>query len=369
MEHFLGEVVRSGSALASAAKVRQKFGLASISSARIDRVSLLLERDPDVPVETEDIILVARSVPAGLLHNTIAGYNVVGLAIAEYPDDDFEPGVPCICGLGESFFAAVAENDLLLLDAHSGSVYIQPDASLVSRFQAPVRAYRYFLDDAHLPAKTASDNRVIAVYGHMAAPDDLAIGLANGADGICIAGASLLNGETGVATSKHQRQALEGIVKETAGLPLLIDVPFEDVSIAALLEISASTTLELILDSLAAINDARGEIAMAQLMSPHTGLNGGIGLHVAIDPEADVPDADALENIAGLAFREATAGFSGTVLLPLLSYAHRAGLPATVYLPETDWEQDLEDAVRFGIPRIVAHPATILSVKDAIREL
>lgn len=370
MDHFIGEPVQGGAALAAAARVQQIFGMASLQAERIERVTRSLELEPDVPVEVEDIILVARTIPAALLHDNLTGFRVVGIALTEFVDEDFSPTVPCVCGLGKEFLTEVSENDILLIDAYTGTVYLQPEASLVARYQAPARAKRFFLDDAHLPAKTASDNRVIPVYARAVQDEDLQTGLANGADGLCIAAVSpLLADKTGGISASGQRHALERIIQASAGLPLLIDAPFEQIAMSALLEAATSTTVELVVDGKDALDEALSELAMAKTLSAAPHLNGEISIHVAMAPETDISELEDMASSGGFALREGTSEFPGATLLPLLSFALHSRKPTTAYLPEENWAQDLEDAVRFGITRVVAHPAAILDVKDAIREL
>jgi len=370
MDQFVGEQVQSGSAFASASRVLESYGLVSLPSVRLERVALAMERDPIVPPEVEDIILVARNAPLALLNRETAGYRIVGLALSGYPDERFDPGVPCVCGLGDEFLSAVSEYELMLVDANSGSVYLQPDAMLVSQFQATPRRPSIYLSEAHLPAKTASDNRFVSVYGYVRSQEDVDAALASGADGLCLCETSpLLSGSSGSSTSAGQRRALDRLAEHISGLPLLIDVPIDVLALSAVREAAKGAEIEIVVNDQGELEYVVSDFEMAKLMTSATDEADAIRLNVAVSTDNAEPDVDAMDNAAGFVLREPASDYSGAVLLPVFSYARRARKTTTAYLPESEWTQDLEDAISFGVTRVVCAAADICDVKDTVREL
>ena len=370
MDHFVGEQVQTGSALASASRVLEAYGLTSLPPVRLARVALSIERDPIVPPEIEDVILVARKAPLALLNHETAGYRIVGLALAGYPDEDFRPGVPCVCGLGDEFLSAVSEYELVLIDANSGSVYLQPDAMLVSQFQATPRRPSIYLSEAHLPAKTASDNRFVSVYTYVRSHEDIETALECGADGLCVCEISpLLTGSSGSSTSAGQRRALDKLAEYVSGIPLLIDVPIDGLALSAVRAAAHGAEIEIAVNGRTELDYVVADFEMTKLVMQVTDMADPVRLNVAISTECAEPELDAMENASGFVLREVAARYSGAVLLPLFSYARHLHKTITVYLPAAEWAQDLEDAIGFGVTRVVCDPSAIRDVKDSVREL
>ena len=95
---------------------------------------------------------------------------------------------------------SVAENDLLIVDAHKARVLVEPDAEEFVRLQAERHRARVLLGAAHTPAQTQA-GRAVPVWASVRSARELSDALAWGADGIVVEAGGDLTGEIAYAAS------------------------------------------------------------------------------------------------------------------------------------------------------------------------
>lgn len=370
MEIFQGQPARPGVAIAAAARLSSEYGVPTLDPQRLRKLGERLRRFGMEAAESDQIILIADRVPPGFLGVPIPGLDVVGVATQGPPDPHGAFSVPTVCSLGDSLLDLISEDDIVIIDADRGRVYVEPDAVVLARYQSPVRrSRRFFLGGASLPARTASDNRVVAVTARARALSDVSRAMEAGADGVLIpADNDFLGGESLFQTSDGQQEALGKVMGVLGGQPLLLHVPPDRLALSALARAAADGALHLILD------DPARRAEMAERLEQIEGmLDDQDILYGTLQIEAGVatPDAAAPESL------DAYAGVCVTLpldrarmdqLLPLAGLAQRAHKPLTLALPEgDDGPAFLADALALGAARLVTSIESVGAVKDAVR--
>jgi phosphoenolpyruvate-protein phosphotransferase/dihydroxyacetone kinase phosphotransfer subunit len=134
-------------------------------------------------------------------------------------------GLPAVVGLGEAVLA-LDEGARLLLDGDAGSVWIEPDAELVSAHEARVReretSARSAREAAAAPAVTR-DGRRIEVAANVGSAEDAAAAAANGADGVGLLRTEFLFlGRESLPDEDEQAAAYAEIASRLDGRPLIV---------------------------------------------------------------------------------------------------------------------------------------------------
>lgn len=365
MEVFHGIAAHPGVAIASAAKLRDEFGAPMLDPARLRRLGKRLMSFGVEAPETEQVVLVAPTVPPGFLSTLIPGLEVVGTASAAAASGAF----PAVSGLSEAFFAVVAEDDLVIVDGNRGRVYVAPDAATVARYQAPFTlARRIFMDSAHIPARTASDNRIVTVFAPTPTRKAVDEAMEAGADGVVIPEDNdFLGAETLTQTAGEQLQILLEVAQTIGGQPLVLDIPAERLALSALSRAAAAGPLHVPLPD----PNMRGELAerlswVEAELEDRDMLFGTVAWDVRFDIAAALPET--LDGWAGVFVPGDARAASTSRLLQLTALARQANKPITLSLDGDWWPQFLSDALGFGFTRLVVPIAAVLDVKDAIRE-
>lgn len=370
MDIFHGQSAFPGIAIAAAARLTSEYGVPTLDPQRLRRLGERLRRYGLEAPETDQIILIADEVPPGFLG--VPGLDIVGIATQRAPGAHSAFHVPTVCALGDTLLDLVPEDEIVIIDANRGRVYVEPDALVLARYQSPLRrARRFFLGGLSLPARTASDNRVVSVLALAPTLAAVTEAMEAGADGVLIPpGNDFLGAEGAFQTSDDQEDALRTVMGILGGQPLFLHVPPDRLALSALACAADSGPLHLILDDLTQRDDLAERLEHIESVLDDQDIQYGavqIEAGIATAPE-DSPAPDSLDGYAGACVVELLDGASVARLLPLAGQAQRAHKPLTLFLP-ADWPLYLPDALALGASRLVTGIETIPDVKDAIRQL
>lgn len=380
MEVLQGIAAHPGVAIAVAACLHEEYGSVSLAPERLRRLGERLRSFGVENPEPEQIVLIADRIPPGFWLAPLPGIQIVGLAASAETPLSPAPGLPVVLGLGESLLHEVEENDIIIIDGDRGRVYVSPDAGTVARYQSPLTlSRRFFLEDAHLPARTASDNRIITVLCAAWTQAQAEDAMAHGADGLVIpAGNSFLGSETLPQTAGEQVQVLGDLARIIGGQPLFLDLPHDNLALTALVRGAAGLPLHLVLRDWAELAELRGRLdSIEEMLEEDDALFGRVQLEAGVPIE----DTGAGEMEAGDDLPETLNGFAGTFLTGSLlgaswerlllaaGQARHAGKPATVRLGGDWWPQVLGDTLGMGFSRLIVPSVAVADIKDAVREL
>ena len=370
MTLFNGIGVRPGVALAAAARLRVDFGAASLSPERLQRIALRFRAFGVESPEPEQVILVADAIPPGFTP-AVAGLEVLGIATGSDAPLVPAPDCPAVTGLGEDFFEAVAENEILIVDGSRGRVYVSPDASVIARYQAPTRqARRIFLEGEHLPARTASEGRLVSIFAPAVSLDDVKRAMEAGADGLFLYVESVLLGsDASPMTATEQSAALRLVMQMIGGLPLLLHVPPERLALTALARASADGPLHLLVDGTETRREMQDRLAEIEAVYEDEDIPFGTPQFElalpATDAEASLPET--LEGFTGVFAAEALPESRMERLMLIAGLAQRARKPLLLALGD-DWPSELSTALTLGASRLLVPADAVADVKDAVRQ-
>ena len=368
-----GIAARPGVAIAVAARLHDDFGVPSLAPERLRRLGERLRSYGVENPEPEQIIVVADRIPPAFWLAPIPGVQVVGLAAANTSPLAPPPDLPVVLGLDEAALGAIEEDDILIVDGDRGRVYVAPDAATVARYQAPfLSTRRFFLEGSHLPARTASDNRLISVLCSARTLAEAEEAMKSGADGLVVpAGNDFLGSESLPQTAGEQAQMLGDLARIIGGQPLTLDIPPERLALTALARGAARLSLNLVLRDWDEMPDLQGRIEEIEAaLEQDDALFGRVKLEAGLDASGGADDLpETLDGFAGVFVVGSILDASWECLLPASGQARHAGKPVTVSLDGDWWPQVLGDAVGMGFSRLIVPAAAVADVKDAIREL
>ena len=134
-------------------------------------------------------------------------------------------GVPAVAALGEAL-AAVPAGTRLVLDGDAGTVTVEPTDALVAaahtRVAERARAQGEAVSRAHEPAVTR-DGSIVHVDANIAAPAEVAVAVAAGADGVGLLRSEFLFLQAErEPTEQEQELAYRGIAASLEGRPLTL---------------------------------------------------------------------------------------------------------------------------------------------------
>ena len=375
MEVLHGIAAHPGVAIAAAARLHDEFGTQSLSPERLRRLGERLRSFGMENPEPEQIVLIADKIPPAFWLAPLPGVQIVGLAAQSDAALSPPPALPVVLGLGEMLLRSVEEDDIVIIDGDRGRVYVAPDASTVARYQAPLTlSRRFFLEGAHLPARTASDNRVITILCAAWSLAQAEEAMAQGADGLVIpSGNDFLGTDTLPQTAGEQTQVLGDLARIIGGQPLYLDIPHDNLALTALVRGAARLPLHLVLRDPAErpeLQERLDEIE-ASLEEDDT-LFGRVQLELGVSVESDAAEDDLPETLDGFAGTFLTGSLRGASwerLLLAAGQARRAGKPATVRVGGDWWPQVLGDALGMGFGQLIVPAAAVADIKDAVREL
>ena len=391
MDVFEGYCVNKGMVLASVARVRFDFGIPSLTPQRLRALGERLAASEDGYVEIEQVVLAAEKLPISLVAMAIPGIEVVGLLIGGYLNDDEiaaldtllpsattgmggravkgEETFPVIGGLGDAFVRDIDEGEMVLADGNAGRVIVAPDAYVVSTFQSKTERKRYFLEGEHIAAKTASDNRIVAVYAYVEGMDDIASGMEAGADGVYMAPSNTVISESTMLTTSEQVTTMHEVMDLAGGKPIILDVPSTAVAFSALVQGAAAAPVSMAANDLAGAKELVDALEMTRNFSDPDAPLGDVTVLLAPPAPGDVDAVpEDLDGIGGILLRDPWRDYDIAYILPLLSLARRTQCPVTAALT-ANWRDELEDIIGFGVNALISPPADTADVKDAIREL
>lgn len=371
MEVLYGTTGHPGVAIAVAARLHDDFGVPSLSPERLRRLGERLRSFGIENPEPEQIILIADSVPPGYWLTPLPGIQIIGLAAQTSTPLSPAPDLPVVVGIGEALLRAVQENDIVIVDGDRGRVYVAPDAATVARYQAPLTSSRrFFLEGDHLPARTASDNRIIAVLCAAPTLALVEVAMTHGADGLVIPEANdFLGGLHQPQTAGEQVQTLGDLANIIGGQPLYLDIPPERLALAALARGAARLPLHLVLRDPAERVELQERLEEIEaVLEEEDALFGRMQVAAGIAAAGD----DLPETLAGYSGSFVTGTLldaSWERLLLASGQARAANKPITVALNGDWWPQVLGDALGMGFGQLIVPVHAVADVKDAIREL
>jgi hypothetical protein len=375
MEVLHGIAAHPGVAIAAAARLHEDFGTVSLSPDRLRRIGERMRSFGMENPEPEQIILIGGRIPPAFWLAPLPGVQIVGLAAQSAAPLSPKPEIPVVLGLGEMLLRTVEEDDIVIIDGDRGRVYISPDAGTVARYQAPFTiSRRFFLEGAHLPARTASDNRVITILCAAWSLAQAEEAIAQGADGLVIpAGNDFLGTDTLAQTAGEQAQVLGDLARIIGGQPLYLDIPQDNLALTALVRGAAHLPLHLVLRDPAEREELQERLdeIEASLEEEDT-LFGRVQLELGVPVEESGIEDDLPETLDGFAGTFLTGSLQGASwerLLLAAGQARRAGKLATVRIGGDWWPQMLGDAVGMGFGQLIVPPAAVADIKDAVREL
>ena len=375
MEVLHGIAAHPGVAIAAAARLHEDFGAPSLSPDRLRRLGERLRSFGIENPEPEQIVLIADRLPPAFWLAPLPGVQIVGLAAQSSAPLTPAPDLPVVLGVGEMLLRCVEEDDIIIIDGDRGRVYVAPDAGTVARYQAPLTiSRRFFLEGEHLPARTASDNRVITILcaaWSLAQAEDA---MESGADGLVIpAGNDFLGADTLLQTAGEQAQVLGDLAGIIGGQPLYLDIPHDNLALTALVRGASRLPLHLVLRDPEDREELQDRLDTIEAELEEDDILFGrvlLDLGVAVthqDAEFGLPET--LDGFAGTFMTGSLRGASWERLLLAAGQARRAGKPATVRLGGDWWPQVLGDAVGMGFGQLIVPAAAVADIKDAVREL
>jgi len=367
-----GIAARPGVAIAVAARLHDEFGVPNLAPERLRRLGERLRSYGVENPDPEQIIVVADRIPPAFWLAPLPGVQVVGLAAASPSPLSPPPDLPTVLGLDEAGLAAIEEDDILIVDGDRGRVYVAPDAATVARYQSPfLSTRRFFLEGSHLPARTASDNRLITILCFARTLAEAEEAMASGADGLVVPeGNDFLGAEALAQTAGEQVQTLGDLARIIGGQPLILDIPPERLALTALARGAARLPLHLVLrewseqpDLQERIEEIEAALEEDDALFGRVKLEAGVG---AMAEEGDLPES--LDGFTGVFVTESLLDSSWERLLLASGQARGAGKTITAALGDW-WPQVLGDAVGMGFGRLIVPAAAVADVKDAVREL
>jgi len=193
--------------------------------------------------DATDLILVAADAALALLVPLPPGLTLAGIVAEQMVAAGFSSPLPTVSGVG-SATRQIADGELLILDAESGRVLIEPAPEEFVRLQTERRRPRILLGDRHMPAQTQS-GRVVDVWAAVQDPAGLEAAFAGGADGLLITSpeAFLPEDEDGVMDAAP----LLRIAERIGGGPLAILADPEEIDPAVLLAVAPRADLRWVL--------------------------------------------------------------------------------------------------------------------------
>ena len=375
MEVLHGTAAFPGVAIAAAARLSEEYGAVSLSPDRLRRIGERLRSFGVENPEPEQIILIADRIPPAFWLAPLPGVQIVGLAAQSPSPLSPKPELPSVLGVGEMLLRLAEEDDIVIVDGDRGRVYVAPDAMTVARYQAPVTlSRRFFLEGDHLPARTASDNRVVAVLCAAWSLVQAEAAMASGADGLVVpAGNDFLGTDTLAQTAGEQAQTLGDLARIIGGQPLYLDIPHDNLALTALVRGAARLPLHLVLRDWTEREELQARLDEIEAsLEDDDVLFGRVQLELGFateggDAEDDLPET--LDGFAGTFLTGSLRGASWERLLRAAGQARHAGKPATVRIGGDWWPQVLGDALGMGFGQLIVPPAAVADIKDAVREL
>ncbi len=272
---------------------------------------------------------------------------------------------------------SVAENDLLIVDAHKARVLVEPDAEEFVRLQAERHRARVLLGAAHTPAQTQA-GRAVPVWASVRSARDVSDALAWGADGIVVEAGGDLTGEIAYAASFEpdennpfpdvpETMSLLSVVEAVGGGAVGLLLPFENLDPALVL-------------SLASVSELRWAISPDDLPLPLPDLKAELAALKNEESETDIPQMTgaalplfaALTNtIVGETAQNDLSAFDELWVAP--GALDDATLGDVYALPPVrvligDALDMLPDALALGARGVVVAPQLIGVTKDMIRQ-
>lgn len=369
MEVFHGQAVHPGVAIAAAARLRTEYGVPNLDPQRLRRLGERLRRfGMEVP-EREQVILIADTVPPGFLSAPIPGLEFIGVAAMSAPLAG-SMAVPCpaVFGLDDTLLEVIAEEEIVIVDGDRGRVYVAPDATTLARYQTPLRqSRRFFIDSAHLPARTASDDRPVTVLAYTPTLASVPAALEGGADGLWLPPDNdFLGTEETFQTSDNQREILQSLMSQAGGKPVFLHIPPERLALSALARASAGGDLRLVLTDPASRDELAERLEeLETLLEEQDVTFGSLRFEAGASDADDLPES--LDGFMGLCITEPWDEIGMARLLLLAGLAHRGGTRLTFALTHNHWAEALPVALDLAADRVVVPVAAIADVKDAIR--
>jgi hypothetical protein len=370
MEVFQGRPVRPGIAIAAAARLRLEFGVPVLDTQRLRQLGERLRGFGMESAEPEQAILIAGTLPTGYLAAPLPGLEFVGVATQSAISDISLIPCPAVDGLPDTLLSAIEEGEIVIVDGDRGRVYIAPDAMVITRYQTPTRmSRRFFLGSGHLPARTTSDDRAVAVLAPSPTLDAVTEAMDAGADGLWVPPDNdFLGPEQSFQTSSQQREALTALMSLAAGKPVYVQVPTERLALSMLSRAAAMGTFSLILEDLS----LRAELAdrfqeIEGVLESEDTVFGPIRFEAGLTTQEDTLLPETLDLYTGLWLTEPFSTAHMERLLPIAGLAHRAQRPLTLSLLGDDWQTRLSEALDLSADRIIVPATSIADVKDAIR--
>ncbi len=134
--------------------------------------------------------------------------------------------IPAVIGLGEEFLSAVSDGELMIVDGHTGEVYISPDEETVKRFeekQAEDSRKKQLLQELKGKENITLDGRKINIYANIGGVGGIGAVLANDAGGIGLFRSEFLYLESeDYPTEEQQFQAYKKVLESMAGKKVII---------------------------------------------------------------------------------------------------------------------------------------------------
>ncbi len=369
MEIFHGQSIRPGVAIAAAARLNTEFGVPSFSPERLRRLGERLRRfGVDVP-EIEQVILIAETVPKGFLLAPVPGIEIVGVAVQTSQIPAPSPEIPAVIGLGTGLTDSILEDEIVIVDGDRGRVYVGPDANTVARYQSPVtRSRRFFIDSAHMPARTATDYRLVKVLAPARMLSEVTVAMDAGADGLYIpADNDFLGGEDVIQTSGEQLTVLTDVFHLIAGQPLFLHIPPERLALSSLSRAASAGPVHLILDDLSDIESYRTRLSeLEEIFEEDDTLFGTVRFDVGWQPEDAV--APPLDGLAGVVLHGPASQFPFDRLRQFMGQVQEQSLTSTLILDNQYWSEAVHEAMGMGFTQLVVPAELVEDIKDVIRE-
>ncbi|MHB9035695.1 MAG: hypothetical protein ACYC64_03450 [Armatimonadota bacterium] len=180
-----GKARKDGVAIAVAAVVDSTNGINGVAHSLLEE-GLRALKSGSAPQDYPEAVVICDNMVMGMSLR-IPGINTVGIAAqADLDVPGLNPEVPCVTG-ADNLLAEVSEGDIVILDGHSGTVYVDPDPHTLIHYQQiedqRKSERKIFIASEHIPARTQTGH-VVTVYAYVAREDEVDQALSEGADGL-----------------------------------------------------------------------------------------------------------------------------------------------------------------------------------------
>jgi len=184
---------------------------------------------PSIDLEQPSILITADLSPSDTAHldpTQVLGICVeLGGATSHSAILARALGIPAIVGLGNSLWA-IGEGDIVAIDGESGQLWLQPDEGQKKELLKRRSAWQRVQENAKAASKEAAvtiDGHTVEIVANIGGPNDVAVALEYGAEGVGLFRTEFLFMDRATAPSEDEQfQAYAQVAEAVGQRPLII---------------------------------------------------------------------------------------------------------------------------------------------------